>query len=140
MDATVQINGQEQAAAKCFAVATAFKGDPVKELILWMPNPACPFGREVLIIDESRCKVGIPNQSKINYSLFWGKILIQSESGSLYVSFTDPKIGGPDPQLEIVGKRITFQAPGLLSHEGLRKIELFLTMINNVIPIIRGSF
>ena len=111
LNTTIKVDGRELPAAKCFAMRTLFDGSPADSLVLWLPDSSTTYGRHVLIVSRMHRDVGLPNSSNLDYYLLWDKFLFQSESGSLYASFSGPKFDGQDPQLEIGGTYIKFVVP-----------------------------
>jgi hypothetical protein len=124
MKADITVDGQELSQARCFRMDSYFNGQPSDSLVLWLPESSSPYGREVLIVDRSHHSVGHPNYGKDDYYLLWGRFLFQSESGSLMVSFTDPKSYAKDPELMITEHVISFRVPTESDHFGGKRIQL----------------
>jgi hypothetical protein len=124
MKADISVDGQEQSQARCFRMNSYFNGAPSDSLVLWLPESSSPYGREVLIVDSAHHTVGTPNYGKQDYHLLWDRFLFQSESGSLMVSFTDPKSYAKDPELAITEHEISFRVPTESEHLGGKRIQL----------------
>ena len=120
---TVKIDGQILPTAKCFLSRSFFNGASADDLVLWLPDDAAYYGRNVLIVDRLNGNVGLPNSGDLDYYLLWNKFLFQSETGSMWVGFKDAKLDNQDPHLEISDKYIVFVVPQSPVLPG-RKIEI----------------
>jgi hypothetical protein len=123
VDATIEIDGEAQPSALCFAVKSRFDGTPADILVLWLPNPSVIDGRDVVVVDRLHHDVGLPNAGNGDYELLRGQYLLQSESGSMYASFKGAKFDSQDTHLEIRQKHITFIMPSSPVLAG-KKVEI----------------
>jgi len=125
IDATIKIDGENEPSARCFAVKSSFNGNPADYLVLWVGNPSAIYGREILIVDRLHDDLGLPNAGDLDYELLGGRLLFQSESGSMYVPFKSTKFDSQDPQIQFSEKYIRFVVPHSPILEG-KNIEINL--------------
>jgi hypothetical protein len=124
MNASIQIDGQVEPAARCFLMSSYFKGKPADSLVFWLPSSSSVDGREILIVDRANHNVGYPNSSNLNYHLLWNRFLFQSESGNLMVPFRSAKSFGRDPELVVNDHAVSFRMPDDANYFPGKRVEI----------------
>jgi hypothetical protein len=105
-ECSVRIDGLLDPNIKCFPVKSDFSGKGVRRLILVLKDSP------VIIVDIDNNDAGRPNSSDMDYSLLFGKILVQARSGYSYLSFSNPvKFCGENPDMHQQMDEINFRVP-----------------------------
>ncbi len=87
-----------------------YKDEYGDKMIFYLKGPT-RLDRKVLVIDVDRQKIGVPNSSFQDYSL-WGNHLFQNNSGENYIPLdNNVKRNYFDPNLIITSDEIRFELP-----------------------------
>ena len=95
--ARILVDGKVSPTAHVYAEAKRFDGTPTDRLLLWLPGGT--LGRIVIVIDQTRSTVSMPNAGVDDYDRLC-TCLLQSESGDMVVDVTSEK-AWPDHDLRL---------------------------------------